>query len=129
VHDASISPREGMMLCLYEDGRVRATNGEWWRWCAFDAATLDSMVKDGIIEELKPPAPAFRKYKILENIPLHFLGLREQHGEVVRPHDDVTIECDGKTLWAIKGDRRIESVTPVELINVWSNNKYIEELR
>ncbi len=128
VKDAAISPREGMMLVLFADGRVRATNGEWWRWCAFDAAMLESMVADGIIEDLGPPVRFVRRYKILKNIMLGFLGLREQHDEIIGPDDDVIIECDEHTIWAIKGERRTESITAANAMIIWIENGSIQEL-
>lgn len=128
VKDATISSHEGMMLCLYDDGRVRATNGEWWRWCLCDAARLDLMVKEGIIEELAPPARPVRKYKILKNVMLGFLGLQEQHDEIVGSNDGVVLECDDRTIWAVKGGKRIESITTANVIDIWIKNGFIQEL-
>lgn len=69
-----------------------------------------------------------KRYRVLKPVVLGFLTPRDQYDEIIRPKDNVTLESDGHTIWAIKNSRRQESITIAAAIEIWLKHGFIAEI-
>ena len=68
-----------------------------------------------------------KKYRIIKPIMLGFLTPQEQFDATIDSEDDVILECDGHTIWAIKNGKRHESITMANAIDCWLRDGLIIE--
>jgi hypothetical protein len=69
-----------------------------------------------------------KKYKILNTIMLGFTDGREQGDVLFNSEDGFYLESDGETIWVIKEDKRYESITIANAIEIWKEQKFLEEM-
>jgi hypothetical protein len=69
-----------------------------------------------------------KRYKVVKPIVLGFLSGREQVDSLIVPADGIVLESDGKTIWALEGEKRIESITMGNAIDLWLEQSKIEGL-
>ena len=68
-----------------------------------------------------------KKYKVIQPVMLSYLTARDQVDATFHPDDgDYTLECDGSTIWASLGEKRLETITMANAIDIWLEQGKIE---
>ena len=69
-----------------------------------------------------------KKYKILKPVILGFLTPQEQYDIFIDPETGVTLESNGHTIWVLKDDKRQESITTANAIDLYIERGDIREI-
>ena len=59
---------------------------------------------------------------------LGFITSRDQYDASFYPEDGWSLECDGHTIWIIKGNERHESITTANAIDIWLSQGRVLEM-
>jgi hypothetical protein len=72
--------------------------------------------------------PKMKRYAILNDIMLSFLGRSGTDDYLIGPQDGSTLEANEHTIWLVVNTMKHESITTANAIDLWLADKKIKEI-